>query len=268
MDARLYDELWQVERWHWWFRARRRIIWSLASRYLAGASSRRLRICELGCGTGGNIAAIADRHDVVGIEPSPLALAYARRCLGPHVYAGALPDEIHLPDESFDLVLLADVLEHICDDERSARVALRLLRPGGIVIATVPAYQWLYAPRDAHHGHFRRYGKAQFRKLWKVPQARVLLLSHYNMLLFAPAAVTRLWSKLARRAPLAGDLRIPPPSLNQWLEFAMRSESHLLGRFPLPFGLSLVAVVGKRPAPSTRATASANQTVSHASLNQ
>jgi SAM-dependent methyltransferase len=255
MDDSLYDELWQVERSHWWFRARRKIVWSLVHRYLKGASWRRLRVCELGCGTGGNIAAMADRHDVIGIEPSPKGLAYARRCLGQCVYSGALPNDIRLPPDSFDVVLLADVLEHIQDHQRSAQVALRLLRPGGLVVATVPAYQWLYAPRDAYHGHFRRYGKTQFRKLWTMPEAQIMLLSHYNTLLFVPAAVARLASKLSGRASQPTDLRIPPRPLNDCLELTMRSESHLLGRVPLPFGLSLVAVVRKREAPAVKAAA-------------
>ena len=110
-----------------------------------GDAQRRLRICDLGCGTGGNLAALADEHDVVGVEYSPQALEYARRRLGDRVRPGSLPDGIDLPAESFDVVLLTDVLEHIEDDVGSAQTALRLLRPGGIVVATVPAYQWLYS---------------------------------------------------------------------------------------------------------------------------
>ena len=166
VNTTLYDELHRVEQTHWWFRARRHIVWSLVRRYIGGKPSRRLKICELGCGTGGNLAAVADKHDVVGVECSPQALEYARQTLGDRVRCGRLPDEIDLPPASFDVVLLTDVLEHIEDDAASARTALRLLRPGGIVVATVPAYQWLYSPRDAHHHHFRRYGKRQFAGLW------------------------------------------------------------------------------------------------------
>jgi SAM-dependent methyltransferase len=246
MDGALYDELWQVEQTHWWFQARRRIVWSLVHRFVGGAADRRLRICELGCGTGGNLAAVAGRHDVVGVDPSPQALEYARRKLGDRVRVGSLPDGVNLPAEHFDVVLLTDVLEHVEEDARSAQAALRLLRPGGIVVATVPAYQWLYAPRDAQHHHFRRYSRRQFRRLWTAPNAQIALLSHYNTLLFAPAAAVRLTSKLLRRDGGGGDLRIPPRFLNRLLAQAMASERNLLGRVPLPFGLSLVAVVRKR----------------------
>jgi len=246
MEDSLYDELHRVEQTHWWFRARRRIVWSLVKRYVGGVAGRRLRVCELGCGTGGILAAVAEKHDVFGIECSPQALAYARQALGDRVRSGRLPDEIDLPPASFDVVLLTDVLEHIEDDTASARTALTLLRPGGIVVATVPAYQWLYSPRDAHHHHFRRYGKQQFAALWKIAAAETLLLSHYNTLLFAPAAAVRMASKLLANRTKAGDLALPSRVFNTLLARAMGSESHLLGRVPLPFGLSLVAVVRRR----------------------
>lgn len=261
MDAKLYDELWNVEQRHWWFQARRHIVWSLVKRFVyspsAGADTRSspgtlwvaprspLRICELGCGTGGNLADVADRHDVVGVECSPHALEYARRRLGDRIHRGSLPDDIRLPLASFDVVLLTDVLEHIEADARSAHTALRLLRPGGIVVATVPAYQWLYSPRDAHHHHFRRYSKLRFRALWPARDSQILLLSHYNTLLFPPAAAVRLATKLLPRRDETGDLSIPPASLNRLLARIMQSEANLLGRLPLPFGLSLVAVVRK-----------------------
>lgn len=247
MDAALYEELHRVEQTHWWFRARRRIVWSLVERYVGGDSSRRLKICELGCGTGGNLVGVAARHDVVGVECAPEALAYARRSLGNRVICGRLPDGVDLPAAGFDVVLLTDVLEHIEDDAASARTALRLLRPGGIVVATVPAYQWLYSPRDVQHHHFRRYGRRQFAELWQQAGAETQLLSHYNTWLFPPAVVARLASKLFRRDEL-GDLRAPRAGLNALLEMVMASEAQMLEWCTLPFGLSLIGVVKKQAA--------------------
>lgn len=248
MDAELYDELSEVEDTHWWFQARRRIVWSLVERFVEDGVQRRLRVCELGCGTGGNLTAIASQHDVTGVECSELALAYARKKLGHRVQQGSLPHQLDLQGASFDVVLLTDVLEHIDDDSQSAVSAMSLLKPGGIVVATVPAYQWLYAPRDAQHQHIRRYSKEQFRDLWNLEAASVELLSHYNTLLFAPAAAVRLASKLFGddAAATAGDLHVPVRPVNRLLQHTMASESNLLGRVPLPFGMSLVAVVRKR----------------------
>ena len=245
MDACLYDELYRVEQTHWWFRARRHIVWSLVDRYMSDSASHRLSVCELGCGTGGNIACCADRHDIVGVECSPHALAYARGTLGSRIRYGKLPGEIDLPPQSADVVLMTDVLEHIEDDAGSATVALRLLRPGGIVIATVPAYQWLYSPRDAHHHHCRRYGKQQFAELWPRAECKTELLSYYNTTLFPIAAAVRLGSKVFREHKNTGDLTLPPRWINQQLTRIMSCEVNLLGRMPMPFGLSLIAVLRK-----------------------
>lgn len=254
MDAPLYDELYRVEQEHWWFRARREIVWSLVERYVEGASTRRLRVCELGCGTGGNLMAVADRHDVVGVECSPHALEYARQRLGDRVIEGSLPDRVGLPRETYDVVLLTDVLEHVENDSAAAQTALRLLRPGGVVVATVPAYQWLYSPRDAAHHHFRRYGKERFRALWNRSDCRTVLVSHYNTLLFAPAAAARLATKLQPAGTSIGDLTVPSRVLNNFLARLMGSERNMLARVPMPFGLSLVAVVRKCETASTVAT--------------
>jgi SAM-dependent methyltransferase len=251
MDAKLYDELWRVEQEHWWFRARRDIVWSLVGRFVDRAAERRLRICELGCGTGGNLAAVADRHEVIGVECSPRALAYARRRLGERVIRGSLPNDVDLPSNSFDVVLLMDVLEHVEDDARSAATAMQLIRPGGIVVATVPAYQWLYTARDVQHHHFRRYNKRRFQSLWSGDECDTLLLSHYNSFLFPIAAVARLASKI-RRTDGSWDLSVPHRAINNALASVMRSERNLLGRVTLPFGLSLVAVARKMRASSAR----------------
>jgi len=254
MDLKLYDELYRVEQEHWWFRARREIVWSLVERHVDGARTRRLRVCELGCGTGGNLAAVADRHEVVGVEYSPRALEYARRRLGERVISGSLPDDVNLPSNFYDVVLLTDVLEHIEDDVASARTAMRLVRPGGIIVATVPAYQWLYSPRDAAHHHFRRYSKQRFRGLWSSEQSRVELLSHYNTFLFPAAAYARVASEFRESRNASGDLTVPVWPVNSLLASVMQCERNLLGRVAMPFGLSLVGVMRKFAASPTIAT--------------
>lgn len=243
METDLYDQLWEIEQQHWWFQARREIVRSLMRRF-TDRPKDRLRICDLGCGTGGNLAALAGEHEVVGVECSPLALDYARRRLGDRVLSGSMPHGVDLPAESFDVVLLTDVLEHIEDDRGTASTALRLLRPSGIVVATVPAHQWLFSEYDARHHHFRRYGRRQFRELWT--DADVTLLSYYNAFLFPPAVAVRLASRFLPRPASSYGLEIPPSPINRILKRVMASERTLLGRVPMPFGLSLVAVVRRK----------------------
>ena len=247
MEAELFDEMWQVEQRHWWFVARRRIVESMVERYSVSDSADSLRICELGCGTGGNLAHWNDRHEVYGMDTSEHALEYAHRRVGARVELGALPDRVPFEPASFDVVLMTDVLEHIEDDAASAKVALSLLRENGVFIATVPAHQWLYSPRDAHHQHFRRYGKKDFARLFQVPGAQIEHLGFYNSLLFPPAAAVRMASKWLGGSAKPGDLRVPFPWLNKTLATVFSFERNLLGRVPMPTGLSLITVVRKTP---------------------
>jgi len=158
---------------------------------------------------------------------------------------GELPDKIPLAKETFDAVLLLDVLEHLDDDRAALQTAAGLLKPGGIIVATVPAYQWLWSPRDEFHHHRRRYSRADFRGLLTLPQLRVEVLSHYNMWLFPPAAAVRLARRFLPREKSQADLHVPPAPINLALHRIFGSERVLLGRVPLPFGLSLLAVARK-----------------------
>ena len=181
---------------------------------------------------------------MVGFDPSEKALQLAQRRLGDRVVYGTLPDGVNLPKSSYDVVLATDVFEHIEDDQAAVESTLSLLRPNGILVTTVPAYPWLFSPRDTHHQHFRRYGKRQFAKLFDLPNTEVELISYYNSFLFPPAAMARMWSKCFASSG-EGDLKIPFQPVNSGLTQVFASERHLLGRCPLPFGLSVVAVVRK-----------------------
>lgn len=150
-----------------------------------------------------------------------------------------------MPRESFDAVLLLDVLEHLDEDRASAEAAAALLKPGGILLCTVPAYQWLWSKRDEYHHHRRRYAKGQFRALFDQPMLRLELFSHFNTWLFPLAAAARLKSRAfppRHAAAEATDLRLPPAPLNRAMQAIFASERLVLGRVPMPFGLSLVAV--------------------------
>jgi 2-polyprenyl-3-methyl-5-hydroxy-6-metoxy-1,4-benzoquinol methylase len=217
MDSDLYDQQFRVEQDHWWFRAKRHIIWTLVERYSTAPPNGTLRVCDIGCGTGANLAAVKDRYNVIGVESSPLALEYARSRLGERVFRGELPSDIDLPSESFDVVVLSDVLEHVEDDRGSVATAMR----------------------------FRRYSKKQFRTLMKTTAAEIKLLSYFNTLLFSPAVAVRMLGKLMPKRDPTIVLEVPRKPFNQLLAPIMMSEAVALGRIPLPFGLSLVAVAEK-----------------------
>ncbi len=276
MESALYAEMFAVEQRHWWFAAKHEIVLDLLRRYLpkTEASGSRLqapgfrrsgfrrdflkpgawslkpeacslkpKIADLGCGCGGMLARLSKSYEAMGMDSSPEAAAFAAQ-RGIPVQLGFLPDQVPLPRGHFDAVLMLDVLEHLDDDYSSVAAAAELLRDQGILICTVPAYQWLWTKRDEHHHHRRRYSWDQFHRLFDRLGLRIEVFSHFNTWLFPLALAERLSRRLLKRDEPT-DLRVPPAAINRLFQGIFASERRILGRFTLPFGLSLVAVVRK-----------------------
>jgi len=244
MDEALYDEIFQLESRYWWFRAKRRIVRSLLQRHLPRDAGRHVRVCDVGCGCGMMLLDLREAgYEAVGIDDSPKALEYCRQ-RGAEVSQGTLPGDLHVASRSMDAALLLDVLEHVEEDRASLRAVLELVRPGGIVIATVPAYRFLWTKRDEYHHHKRRYSGASFRELLSAhPEGRTVLASHMNTTLFPLALAERLVRRVIPEKK-AATLHVPVGPVNWCLETAFASERFLLAHgVKLPWGLSLVGVV-------------------------
>ncbi|MBS1189193.1 MAG: methyltransferase [Rhodocyclaceae bacterium] len=238
MELYLFDEMAQVARSHWWFAARREILAALIARL---DLPRLARIVEIGCGTGDNLAMLSRFGQVRALEAEPYALAIARQA-GVEVLPGRLGEVLPLPEGIFDLVCLFDVLEHVADDGRGLAAAARLLRPSGRLVATVPAYPWLFGPHDVAHHHFRRYSAGSLRRVAEAAGLKVERLGYFNTLLFPLIAAGRLADRLLGRE-VAHAPALPPEWLNRVLHAIFAAEAPLVARTFLPFGTSVIAVL-------------------------
>jgi SAM-dependent methyltransferase len=239
------SKMFEVEDTYWWFVARRWLVRALLDRHLpAGAAPRR--IVDVGCGTGATLGTLAEYGEVIGIDRSPYALHYCRE-RGHHRLARGDAAALPLADESVDVVTALDLLEHIGDDARAVREFVRVLRPGGLLIATVPAGPMLWSEHDEALDHLRRYRAREFRRLLDAAGLQVLRFSPLITTLLAPIALLRLAQRLRpkRGARPQTALIIPPPWINRWLIRLLLWENRWLLRFRLPFGVSLVAAAGK-----------------------
>jgi SAM-dependent methyltransferase len=243
MQEELYGEIFAAEQKHWWFVARQRIVLHLLERFLPLNSETPPKVADLGCGCGMMLLRLSERYDPIGIDDSQHAIEFALR-RGVTAKPGALPDNVPLSRENFDAVLMLDVLEHLKQDHASVEVAASLLKPGGILICTVPAHMWLWTDFDEDHHHFRRYSRRQFRSLFDAPSISLELLSHLNAILFAPAAMWRILATKVFERDRARYLKIPP--FNSVLGSIFAFERLLLGRIPMPLGLSFIAVARKK----------------------
>jgi SAM-dependent methyltransferase len=243
MDATIYERMANTDQDHWWFVARRRILAALIAREVRPPAAAR--ILEIGCGTGHNLAMLGQFGHVEASELEPAARALAAKRLGRSVASAALPDLSMYPEASFDLVALLDVLEHVADDAAALAAIRERLKPGGKLLVTVPANRWMWSAHDAEHHHHRRYSKGELKRALRSAGFEIALLSHFNSLLFPPIAAARLVGKLTGRE--SADDGIPAPPVNRLLQSVFGLEAGLIGRVPLPFGVSLVAIV-QRPA--------------------
>ena len=238
MDRAVYERMAEIDGAHWWFVARRRIVTALLDAHRP--ADRALRILEVGCGTGSNIAMLQGYGEVDAIEPDDLARKLASERTGVAVKGGYLPDGVVLANGHYDLIVLLDVLEHIPGD-RAALAALRTkLAPGGRMIVTVPAMPWLWSAHDVAHHHQRRYTGATLRRVFADAGFRLRHQSHFNTLLFPLIVAARAFGKLTGRA--GGDDAMPSRAVNRVLAATFGAERHWVARRSLPFGVSLAAV--------------------------
>jgi len=242
MERAVFDRMAELDQHHWWFIARRRILDSLIKRVVRPPQDAR--ILEVGCGTGHNIPMLKEFGTVEAseLDHSARTLANARH---PGIVKEArLPDLSMFERNAYDLIALLDVLEHVPDDLASLRAIHRRLKPGGALLLTVPANPWMWSAHDAAHHHFRRYTRANLEDLFLRAGLEVQLLSYFNSLLFPLIAAARAVGKITRRE--SADDRLPRDVVNSALKRVFGLEAGLIGRVPMPFGVSLVAVV-RRP---------------------
>lgn len=243
MTPQAYADMASVQDRHWWFDARRRILRAQLSSLALPAGAE---ILEVGSGTGANLTLLAGFGQVTGLEMSAQALALAReRGLEQpgrvQLVQGRCPDDLPALGRRFDLVCLFDVLEHIPDDRAALRGLRECLKPGGRLLVTVPAYQWLWSAHDESLHHQRRYRRGELLRLLGDCGLDVRRASYFNSLLFPLAAAGRIADRVLGRREASG-AGVPPAPVNAALRAVFGFERHLLPHLRLPFGLSILAV--------------------------
>lgn len=249
MEEQVYRQFLDLEENHWWFRGRRHVYIGLLKAHVgASASGRAL---DLGCGLGGFLPSLAALgYEVYGTDMDRTSLAHCRDRGFEKVL---LSDSYSLPfpDNSFDLIAMFDAIEHVEDDDRAMAEVSRVLKPGGKVIISVPAYQFLFANNDRVAQHYRRYNRKTVRHLFEQAGLIVERNSHSNVFLFPLILPLVLLIKLLEGLPgrtepqQHSNLSWPIPRWMHGVLYQIFAAELVLSRhIDWPVGHSIVAIAG------------------------
>ncbi len=228
-----YRELYER---HWWWRAREDLILATLERWKPARGWPS--ILDVGCGDGLFFEKLQAFGTVEGIEMDPSGL----RRDGPwadRIRVGPF-DETFQPGKRYSLLLMLDVLEHLPDAAAALRRAIGLLEPEGTLILTVPAFPLLWTSHDDLNHHFTRYTRKTLAAIVERAPARLLENRYFFRWMTPLKIAVRVKEALFGATPTTP--RIPPHWINQSMRAISNAEEWAVGRFPIPFGSSLIAV--------------------------
>jgi len=243
MDAAYFREYYALERKHWWFTVRGKILADLVRRYCS--SQPDLRILNVGVATGATSEMLQQFGKVTSLEFDSDCCEFLRTEVGLEVTNGSVL-ELPFADTSFDLVCAFDVIEHVDDDRKAVTELQRVCRPGGHVFVTVPALMLLWSHHDVVNQHFRRYSKSQLLELFKSSNG-IHYATYFNSLLFLPILAFRLMSRLLPdkllRKGAGSDFTVFEDGVsNTILRAVFSMERKLLKLFRFPIGVSIACI--------------------------
>ncbi|MFT7487120.1 MAG: SAM-dependent methyltransferase [Candidatus Paceibacteria bacterium] len=251
MNSIAYEQFSRLERDHWWFRGRREVYLGVLRAALGDWRPRR--ILDIGAGVGGFLPELEKLGGELLFTEFDAESAKRARDRGFNRALQASADRLPLADESVDLVCMFDVIEHLERDEQALSEVMRVLRPAGRLVLSVPAHAWLFSRNDEVSGHFRRYSRGELRRKIQGCGLQLDRCTFANSLLFPAIAgvvlARRLGEvclpKLGHREHTNLSLKMPD-ALQQLCYRAFSVELKLSRNWDLPLGHSLLAIAEKR----------------------
>ena len=221
---------------HWWYRARSKIIIAVVGRFIRPGS----KLLDFGAGSGGMAKEVsAAGYEIVVGDISEQGLAACReRNLDTLDLRTSWPEP-----GAFDCILACDVLEHVQDDVELLEKLRRALRAGGWLIATVPAYDFLWSGEDYVSEHVRRYGGSVLQRRIQKAGYSIRWSTHFNTLLFPLMVGAIMFARLFRPHQMyRSNVRPLPSWQNRVLYEVFAAERLILRCFSLPVGASILVV--------------------------
>jgi SAM-dependent methyltransferase len=245
METNEYASMFHLEDFYWWFVARRQLVHDLLRRVLS--PNRNDLIVDIGCGTGANERVLSQFGRVISIDFSVDALRFCSS-RGMKRLLSCNAEDIPIRTGVVDAITILDCLEHVDDDLIALSEMYRILRPGGILLLTVPAYGFLWSEHDEALHHRRRYGSMELKNKMKSVGFGLEQVSFFITTMFFPILVLRVMQSLFKKDVHPKTTHVILPKwINSMLIWILAVERMLCKRgLNLPFGVSLVAI-GSKP---------------------
>ena len=235
MNPTVYQRHIKNQNKHWWFQGRKEIIKSLINTNL-----KKINILDFGSGSGVNIKMLSNFGFVNIYEPHKKTKKYLMK-----KYHNKKKFRVinNFKNRKFDLILLADVLEHIKHDQKILKILKNCLKHNGLLLITVPAYQFLFSKKDEELGHYRRYTKKEIDKLFK--NFKKLKLSYFNFIFFIPIMIIIIINKMLKKDFIDQVEKPPHKLINKIMFIIFKFEKFFLRYFNIPFGISIIGLFKK-----------------------
>ncbi len=241
MDRDYFNKYYQLERSHWWFLVRAKLIVDVIKSGIAPVEP--LSILNIGSATGRTSEILAQFGEVTSVEYDEECFEFAKNILKMPVINGSITD-LPFTAGTFDLVCAFDVVEHVHDDAAAINEMHRVCKPAGYLHVTVPAFQSLWSTHDEVNHHYRRYKKNNLLKLFAGKKGQVLKLSYFNSLLFIPVFLLRRAQKILpskKNQNNRSDFEVVNSSFLNSIFFSIFNFERLLfKKINYPFGVSLM----------------------------
>ena len=242
-----YRVMFELEDAFWWYRGLRVLLTGLLARYASAGTAPM--ILDAGCGTGANLKLLESYGHALGVDISEQAIGFCRaRGIPDDRVMQASVTDLPFRDGFFDLAVSFDVICNVVDDVSALAEVGRVLKPRGVFIVQLPAYQWLWSRHDVAVGHKWRYTARSMREKMSQAGFAIERLTHVNTLFFPFVAARR---RLDRRAlenghNIRSEVSPLPRPLNSLLSALYTAEMRTASRVDLPYGLSVIAVARKK----------------------
>lgn len=243
MQISEYKNIFEHEDSHFFYKGTHRIILEILDKYLS--KKKELAILDAGCGTGLLLKKLKKFGQVYGIDISNEALKFAKKRGIKNLYQASVT-KLPFADKKFDLVLSIDVLYHqnVSSDQKALRELYRVLKPEGLLIVKVPAFNWLRGNHDLVVQTKHRYTINELKKKLESSNFKIKKISYLYIFIFPILVLKRLGDKLFPKQ-VSSEINEVPKIINKIFLWLITLEARIVLFSSLPFGVSILAVAKK-----------------------